>query len=167
MKDIAGYEGFYQATEDGRIWSLPKHGGSTTGKFLKPRPNNKEYLRVVLHKDNVAEDYLLSRLIAETFIENPNNLPAVDHIDRIRTNNHMSNLRWVTHQENNRNRTKQSNNTSGFTGVIWNKGAKKWSARIKINGKLIHLGHFAKKEDAIKVRKSANIEYGFSPNHGT
>lgn len=48
---------------------------------------------------------LLHRLIAEVFIPNPDNLPYIDHINRIRTDNRVENLRWVTHQENMNNRS--------------------------------------------------------------
>tara|TARA_R110000868_G_C10829867_1_gene759295 strand:+ start:532 stop:1074 length:543 start_codon:yes stop_codon:yes gene_type:complete len=42
----------------------------------------------------------IHRLVAETFIENPNNLPEIDHIDRNKKNNHLSNLRWIGEFEN-------------------------------------------------------------------
>ena len=44
--------------------------------------------------------YYVHRLVAETFIENPNNLSDVDHIDCNKENNHVDNLRWVTREEN-------------------------------------------------------------------
>ena len=49
--------------------------------------------------------YKLHRILARHFIENPDDLPQVDHIDRIKTNNSIENLRWVTTSENMRNRT--------------------------------------------------------------
>ena len=52
-----------------------------------------------------------------------------------------------------------SNNTSGITGVYWKKDRNKWGARIVVNGKCIYLGYFANKEDAIKIRKEAEIKY--------
>lgn len=48
--------------------------------------------------------FSVHRLVAETFIPNPENKPEVDHIDRNPNNNSVSNLRWVTVQENNNNR---------------------------------------------------------------
>ena len=52
-----------------------------------------------------------------------------------------------------------SNNTSGVIGVWWNKQLKKWQAMIYYYGKSKHLGYFINKEDAIKVRKEAEIKY--------
>ena len=53
----------------------------------------------------------------------------------------------------------QINNTSGNTGVYWNKIQKQWFARIYINKKMIHLGYYDKKSDAIKARKDAEKKY--------
>ena len=49
--------------------------------------------------------YKKHRLIAEQFLENPDNLPCIDHINRDRTDNRLINLRWVSHSENSKNRT--------------------------------------------------------------
>lgn len=47
--------------------------------------------------------YKVHRLVADCFIPNPNNLPEIDHIDRVRFNNVISNLRWCSHTDNSRN----------------------------------------------------------------
>lgn len=89
-----------------------------------------------------------------------------DHINGIRDDNRWVNLRPVTHQENQKNRKKQSTNTSGVTGVYWHIYAKKWIARIKVNGKYKHLGGFNDLDEAVKARKVAEKKYNFHPNHG-
>lgn len=84
-----------------------------------------------------------------------------DHIDRNPLNNRKYNLRPATQQENCMNRSIRSDNTSGITGVAWDKKSCKWRAYISQNGKLLHLGLYDKKEDAIKARLDAvNKNYG-------
>ena len=89
-----------------------------------------------------------------------------DHINHLRADNRFVNLRHATRVENGRNRTRYLKNKSGFTGVYWHERDSKWVARIKINGKLKHLGYFTDIDEAIIARKKANIEFGYHPNHG-
>lgn len=72
----------------------------------------------------------------------------IDHIDMDRANNRLSNLRLATPSQNGANRGRQKNNSSGLKGVAWNKGAKRWRAQIKANGKRRHLGYFDTAEEA-------------------
>lgn len=90
----------------------------------------------------------------------------IDHINGNRSDNRIENLRVVSNAENQRNSKIRSTNTSGAAGVSWNKRCAKWQARITVNHKRIHLGYFGNKDDAIAARKSAEIKYGFHPNHG-
>ena len=99
----------------------------------------------------------IHRLVANAFIENPDNKINVDHISRDKLNNHMNNLRWATSTENNQNISIKSNNTSGVTGVCFNKRDKKWHAQIKADGRRIHLGLFLRIEDAIVARANAEM----------
>lgn len=62
-----------------------------------------KYLLVGLSKDGATKNVLVHRLVAETFIPNPDNLPEVDHIDKNIKNNKVSNLRWVNRQDNLKN----------------------------------------------------------------
>ncbi len=90
----------------------------------------------------------------------------IDHIDHNGLNNRLSNLRIVTHQENGKNVKMHKDNTSGVMGVYWHKQVNKWMAYIRINGKLIYLGLFVDKGEAIAARKEAEVKYGFHSNHG-
>ena len=84
----------------------------------------------------------------------------VDHKDKPTSNNKIDNLRLATNPQNKMNRVNlPSNNTSGVIGVCWNKKAKKWEAQIRVNKVQKFLGYFINKEDAIKVRKEAEIKY--------
>lgn len=92
-KDIQGYEGLYQVSNLGNIKSF------YTGKILKGG-NYKGYLRLNLYKNGVKSMVSIHRLVAQTFIPNPENKPEVNHIDEDTTNNMVSNLEWMTSKEN-------------------------------------------------------------------
>lgn len=91
----------------------------------------------------------------------------LDHINQKRSDNRISNLREVTPAENQKNKTQYCNNTSGHTGVVWNKPAKKWCAMIKVSGCQKNLGCFIDKSEAAAARKEAEIKYEYHPNHGS
>lgn len=93
MKPIKNYEGRYSITEDGRIYS------HKTKRFLAPKYGKDGYMRISLNKNGVSKSYLIHRLVGETFLENLENKPTIDHIDRNKHNNHVSNLRWATRSE--------------------------------------------------------------------
>lgn len=100
MKDITGYEGLYAVTEDGQIWSY-RNNSFLKGEYLK-----SGYIRYSLQANGKRIRKLGHRLVAETFLENPNNLPQVDHINGDKTNNSVENLRWVSQSDNIKNRPK-------------------------------------------------------------
>lgn len=90
MRDIPGYEGLYGITSCGRVWSY------RAKRFLKPFDNGKGYLRVSLRKDGKRKDFLVHRLVAETYLPNPDNLSQVNHKDEDKSNNALPNLEWCT-----------------------------------------------------------------------
>ena len=70
---------------------------NSSGLKLKPSVSNKGYLRVSLSNNNVKHKrFLVHRLVAETFISNPNNYPQVNHKDEDKTNNCVENLEWCS-----------------------------------------------------------------------
>jgi hypothetical protein len=88
------YAGMYAVSDRGNVINL------RTKKMLKPHIDTQGYLRVNFNGHNKMTIRLVHRLMAKAWIENPKNLPIVDHIDRNKQNNTLSNLRWVSHQEN-------------------------------------------------------------------
>lgn len=99
-KDIKGYEGFYQVSSLGNVRSL-NWGNTGEIRNLYLKPHNKGYLQVELSFAKKKKMYTVHRLVAETFIDNPNNYPCVNHKDENKKNNAISNLEWCTHKQNN------------------------------------------------------------------
>ena len=101
------------------------------------------------------------------FITNPSDNRVIDHINRNKADCRKINLRECDQFENNRNKGLISTNTSGVTGVYWHKKTCKWRATIGLNNKIISLGYFSNKQEAIEARLKAELElYGtFSPNY--
>ena len=91
-KEAYGFNN-YLCNEKGEIYSLLRN------KILKGR-SLKGYKRVALMKDGKTIDVLVHRLIAQTFLPNPENKPYINHIDGDKTNNSVSNLEWCTQKEN-------------------------------------------------------------------
>ncbi|EAO7509457.1 endodeoxyribonuclease [Salmonella enterica] len=102
-KDIAGYEGKYAVTTDGRVYShsrVDDGGKLRKGRWLKANVDGYGYLQVSLYSEGVAKKLKVHRLVAEAFIDNPQSCAQVNHIDGIKANNDVSNLEWVTAQKN-------------------------------------------------------------------
>lgn len=83
----------------------------------------------------------------------------VDHINNNPLDNRKTNLRICTHKENLKNMSLSKRNTSGYKGVSWYKRYNKWKVRIVYNGKDIHLGYYDTLDEAIQIRKQAEIKY--------
>lgn len=101
-KDIPGYEGFYQASTEGRVRSVDrivkKWDGKklVKGRILIPSANLGGYLFVELFMDGVGKIKTIHRLVAEAFIPNPDNLQQINHKDENKKNNRVENLEWCS-----------------------------------------------------------------------
>lgn len=94
-KDCKGYEGLYQVSDKGRIWSVKRQA------YLKPVDNGKGYLRVMLiTKNGKKKMELIHRLVCLAFLPNPENYPEVNHRDEDSKNNYLENLEWCSHKYN-------------------------------------------------------------------
>lgn len=72
------------------------------GNYLSPNStDSRGYLKVVLYRNGKGKNCKVSRLVAEAFLPNPNNLSDVDHIDnKNKRNNMVDNLQWLSHRDN-------------------------------------------------------------------
>lgn len=122
--------------------------------------NYNKYGYVVSYDVENKIEIKLHRLIMG--VTDPN--LEVDHIQHpprreYKVDNRRSNLRVVTHADNTKNHITQINNTSGTSGVHYCERDNKWIARISVNGERIYLGSFDNKEEAVSIRKEAEIKY--------
>lgn len=98
-KNIVGYEGLYQVSSLGRVKSLERidsNGHPVKERVLTSFPNRSGYCKVNLYRDRNMEVKSVHRLVAETFIPNPDNLPQVNHKDEDKGNNLVENIEWCT-----------------------------------------------------------------------
>lgn len=123
IKDLEGeiwkptkYENYY-CSNKGRVKSI--YGNKIV--VLKQHISNAGYYRVPIQKDiNTKSTISTHRLIAETFIPNPNNLPEVNHINLDKLDNRVENFEWVTSKENSskRGNNKKVKSIDIFTGKV-------------------------------------------------
>lgn len=96
-KPIEGYPD-YRISTFGRIISLK----GEIPRILKQSPDGHGYLRAKLYETSKCATYYTHKLVAASFIPNPENKPELNHIDGNKANNHVSNLEWATSAENHR-----------------------------------------------------------------
>jgi len=109
-KDIPNYEGLYQVSNFGNVKSLVGYDHSIK-KYVKREklltPSIGEYKKIQLFKNKKRSTYYIHRLVAQSFIDNPNNYKIINHKDENKYNNSVDNLEWCTHKENINYGTKQ------------------------------------------------------------
>ena len=154
-QDIPGYEGLYQASTYGRIRSVERYvlykrnARYYPSVILKPVLNSYGYYVVSLSR----KLYSVHRLIALTFLSNPNNYPQVNHKDEVKSNNYVSNLEYCTQGYNNlygtrieRAKTRQKNHPKRSKPIL----------QYDLNGNIIN---------SYPSIKEAARETGFSDTH--
>ena len=126
-------------------YGLDKDGYYKIGLDYEPKKDGIRYKKT----------YRINRLVALTFLENPNNYSQVHHVDDDRLNNNVDNLQWVTSSKNNSLKSKkQGEFTSKYVGIISYKKKKgmTWRAMLFQNGKYILDKTCNTEQEALKLR---------------
>ncbi|MDW0189613.1 MAG: NUMOD4 domain-containing protein [Nitrososphaeraceae archaeon] len=134
--NIDGYEGKYQVTNCGQVRSLSRTVYRESGKskrriirtrILKQFTNDQGYCIVGLHGNGKFKSAKVHRLIAASFLGNPNNFNCVNHKNGIKTDNRVENLEWCTPKENiiHAFRTGLMNNTAPLFVQVIKEAVKK------------------------------------------
>ena len=117
-KDIEGFEGYYQVSDEGKVRSLDRYVAYSRGKnagrtrllrgkemkLTESKSNergNQGYLVVNLRKNCNSSVIPVHSLVAKAFVQNEHGLPTINHIDGNKHNNHVSNLEWASYADNN------------------------------------------------------------------
>lgn len=108
-KDIDGYEGMYQISNFGRVKSIERavknrsNGTRLVKERIRSLAKDKDgYLMVTLSVSQHHVTLKVHRLVGDAFIPNPNNLPEINHLKRVKTDNRYHQLEWSTALDNTR-----------------------------------------------------------------
>lgn len=134
------------------LWKMPQGRNSRVGTVAGSMRDGY----VCIWLDGVS--YKAHRL---AFLHQTGQWPIdkVDHRDGVRSNNIWTNLRQATDGQNQQNRKLNANSSSGISGVTWKSRNSKWQARIRVAGKLIHLGYFDDPQIAGNAYATAKAQY--------
>jgi hypothetical protein len=159
--DIIGYEGIYQVSDKGRVKRLSGHCLAKAGKYRTvaesiltcfPNKTRYNYLYVNLNNNGIKQ-YRVNVLVAKHFIENPLNLPEVNHIDGDKNNNQKTNLEWSTKLDNMRHSYKIGTHKIRT-------GEKAPNSKLTLEQVVQIKEKLAKKESGRSIAKDFNISEG-------
>lgn len=153
LKPIKDFENLYQVSNLGQV--------SNYRKVLKPFVNNSGYEVIDLKNNGSRKKFLVHRLVAQAFIENPNGYKVVNHLDGNKHHNSVDNLEWCTNSMNILHARKIGLNPynfptkgkilggySEYRGVGYDKSRCKWIGTIRVNGKNLEQKRFDYEADA-------------------
>lgn len=158
-RDIPDYEGSYQVSDFANVKSLERKSWNGNmwrnikERILKPTLAGKGYYYVTLHR----RSFKVSVLVAMAFLNHKpcGHKTIVDHKDNIKTNDYLSNLQLITNRKNASKDRFRGNYSSKYVGVSLDKDTNKFRARIRNNGKYVHLGLFDIEEEASDAYQDA------------
>ena len=164
FRDIPGYEGLYQVSNEGRVKTLGRVIMRSNGKkltvkerIMKPACDKYGYLVTKLSHKGKSKTVKVHKLVAMVFL---GHIPCgyeevVDHINNVCTDNRVENLQLISQRENS---SKDRNvGTSKYVGVYWYTSRSEWRSKIRINNKTVHLGtHKYEYKAHLKYQKALN-----------
>jgi len=135
-------------------WKKPRPGARHKSGLIAGSPLKAGYLQIGID----GRKYRANRL-AWLFVHGRWPSATIDHKNGNAFDNSLSNLREATHRENQQNAKRRSDSVSGLKGVGWIPGAKKWRARIKVDGREVSLGQFNSAAEAYVAYCNAAEKY--------
>jgi hypothetical protein len=149
------------------LFADAKHSAARKCKAWNSRMAGREAFTAVGHgylKGSILNRRYAAHRVAWAIVHGVWPSGQIDHINGNRADNRLCNLRDTDSATNGKNQRLGVNNKSGVNGVHFDRN--RWVARIKVAGKVKHLGRFENFEDAVAARREADRRFGFHPNHG-
>lgn len=122
-KDVIGYENKYEVSNLGRVRSCPRNTsgyGRADYLIMKQSKDKGGYMTIGLRLNGKKSRFRVHRLVASSFIPNPEGKEFVNHIDGVKDNNILSNLEWATASENTRHAVEAGLINSNFDKYKYN-----------------------------------------------
>ena len=132
-KPVKNYEGLYEVSNLGRVKSLgngkSRNSNYSKERILKAKNSGNGYLQVVLSKDGKSKNYLVHRLVAQAFVENPKGYNEVNHKNEVKSDNRADNLEFCNRAYNNNYGTRNKKVAEKVSEKL--KGRKQTEEHIK------------------------------------
>jgi hypothetical protein len=159
MKQIPEFKG-YSINENGEIWS------NHTKRFLKQTTNRGGYKYVCLQNGKTAKKITVHRLVSLTYIENINNLPCINHINGIKSDNRLVNLEWCTYAHNTKHAFDMGLRKKEVSRNMLIAAIKVLNKKVinTINGEIYNSLTFVSKKDKISISYLSQMINGKRPN---
>lgn len=149
-KDVVGYEGYYQVSNLGNIYSV------RSKITLKAKKDRYGYLSVKLSVDGKLKQKKIHRVVYESFVDKLDRTLVIDHKDENKQNNQPSNLRQITTRKNT---SRGHKNKTGLTGVRFFSHTGKFGSEIQIKGVVYFLGVYDTKQEAKDAYDAALLKW--------